>query len=258
MVVCVCVFLKISKIAYFVSSLALNLKCTSQSLRYQCQRFWKFSLKIVFVGRRLVAQRRRYVRCAIGLDWRMCWNTWRDSTALRWWTCLHSATAASVSSQCTPREPSRCTWPPAMPTSSRLLLLVIIALLLPSVLWRCWLGVRKSIRLVKIWLMRCWRGYLLEQSANSLHMVQLMPLPPHPFCFIKIQNGLSFWYRLTWVARTKGRKMVVIVVVLLLPLLPLLLNVCTVLLQCLVSSHCTPARAFKVHMTMSHVDLFQI
>ena len=40
--------------------------------------------------------------------------------------------------------------------------------------------------------------YLLERSANSLHIVQLMPLPPHHVCFSKIQNGLSFWYRLTW------------------------------------------------------------
>ena len=29
-----------------------------------------------------------------------------------------------------------------------------------------------------------------ERSANSLHMVQLMPLPPHHVCFSKIQNGL--------------------------------------------------------------------
>jgi len=37
----------------------------------------------------------------------------------------------------------------------------------------------------------------LEQVANDLHMVQLMPLPPIISCFIKIQNGLPFWYRLT-------------------------------------------------------------
>ena len=37
-----------------------------------------------------------------------------------------------------------------------------------SVLWRCWLGSRKGIRPVKIWETRCWRGYLLEQSANIL------------------------------------------------------------------------------------------
>jgi len=42
---------------------------------------------------------------------------------------------------------------------------------LPSVLWCCWLGVRKGIWPVKIRLMRCWCGYLLERSTNSLHMV---------------------------------------------------------------------------------------
>jgi len=28
------------------------------------------------------------------------------------------------------------------------------------VLWNCWLGIRKSIWLEKIWVMRCWCGYL--------------------------------------------------------------------------------------------------
>ena len=31
----------------------------------------------------------------------------------------------------------------------------------------------------------------LERGANDLHMVQLMPLPPHHL-FIKIQIGLTF------------------------------------------------------------------
>ena len=31
---------------------------------------------------------------------------------------------------------------------------------LPSVLWHCWLGVRKSIQSGKNWVMRCWCGYL--------------------------------------------------------------------------------------------------
>ena len=44
----------------------------------------------------------------------------------------------------------------------------------------------------------------LERGANDLHMVQLMPLPPHHlFCFSKIQNGLSFWYRPTQVVLEK-------------------------------------------------------
>ena len=40
-----------------------------------------------------------------------------------------------------------------------------------------------------------------------------LPLPPHHVCFRKIQNGLSFWYQLTWVVPDKGRNMVVVVVV---------------------------------------------
>jgi len=32
--------------------------------------------------------------------------------------------------------------------------------LLPSVLWRCWLGSRKGIRPVKNWVVGFWRGYL--------------------------------------------------------------------------------------------------
>ena len=43
----------------------------------------------------------------------------------------------------------------------------------------------------------------LERSANDLHMVQLMPLPPHHLCYSKIQNGLSFWYRPTQVVLEK-------------------------------------------------------
>ena len=31
--------------------------------------------------------------------------------------------------------------------------------ILHSVFWHCWLGIRKSIRPVKKWMMRCWRGY---------------------------------------------------------------------------------------------------
>jgi len=34
---------------------------------------------------------------------------------------------------------------------------------LPSVLWRCWLGGRKGIRLVVV---GCWRGYLSGQDAD--------------------------------------------------------------------------------------------
>jgi len=43
----------------------------------------------------------------------------------------------------------------------------------------------------------------LEQCAD-LHMAQLMPLPLTVSCFSKIQIGLLFWYRLTWVVPEKG------------------------------------------------------
>jgi len=48
----------------------------------------------------------------------------------------------------------------------------------PSVLWHCWLGIRKSIWPVKIE----WWGVVvvicLEWGLDCLHMVQLMPLHP--------------------------------------------------------------------------------
>ena len=47
-------------------------------------------------------------------------------------------------------------------------------------------------------------AWLFSGAKCSLHMVQLMPLRPHHVCFSKIQNGLSFWYRLTWVVPDKG------------------------------------------------------
>ena len=43
----------------------------------------------------------------------------------------------------------------------------------------------------------------LERGAD-LHMAQLMPLPPTVSCSSKIQIGLPFWYRLTWVVPDKG------------------------------------------------------
>ena len=50
--------------------------------------------------------------------------------------------------------------------------------LVPSVLWRCWLGGRKGIRPVKNMDMEWWGAGMvicLEWGANDLHMVQLMP-----------------------------------------------------------------------------------
>jgi len=43
----------------------------------------------------------------------------------------------------------------------------------------------------------------LDQGANDLHMVQLMPLPIVS-CSSKIKNGLPFWCQLTQVVLGKG------------------------------------------------------
>jgi len=40
------------------------------------------------------------------------------------------------------------------------------------------LGGRKSIQPVKIWNDKALAWFYLEQGANDLHIVQLMPLPP--------------------------------------------------------------------------------
>ena len=50
---------------------------------------------------------------------------------------------------------------------------------LPLVLWHCWLGGRKGIRHIKTEWWGTGVVIYLEQGENDLHMVQLMPLPPH-------------------------------------------------------------------------------
>ena len=50
---------------------------------------------------------------------------------------------------------------------------------LQYVLWRCWLGCRKGIWPVKTEWWGTGMVICLEQVANHLRMVQLMPVPPH-------------------------------------------------------------------------------
>jgi len=63
---------------------------------------------------------------------------------------------------------------------------------------------RKGIWPVKIEWWGTGMVICLVQSANDLHVVQLMPLPPIISCFIKIQNGLLFSCWLTQVVLEKG------------------------------------------------------
>ena len=81
-----------------------------------------------------------------------------------------------------------------------------LSVILPSVLCHCWLGVRKSIRRVKIE----WWGVsvvsCMERGADCLRMVQLKPLPSENpsvssrlnldrFCLSGTGLSRSFWKR---------------------------------------------------------------
>jgi len=78
---------------------------------------------------------------------------------------------------------------------------------LPSVLWHCWLGVRKSIQPAKYWVMRCWHGCLfgvrckwyIYDPATTVTPSYLALLYPAWFCLS--DAGLP---RLSW---KRGRSM---------------------------------------------------
>jgi len=67
----------------------------------------------------------------------------------------------------------------------------MLLVLFPSVLWHCWLGGRKGIRLVKTEWWGAGMVICLERGAD-LHMAQLMTLPLTVSCFSKIQIGFTF------------------------------------------------------------------
>ena len=66
-----------------------------------------------------------------------------------------------------------------------------IPILLPSVLWLCWLGGRKGIRPVKN-LSGGVLAWLSVWSVMQTAMAQLMPLPLTVSCFSKTQIGFTF------------------------------------------------------------------
>ena len=83
-----------------------------------------------------------------------------------------------------------------LPFSPPVMFLAIVSVcrcsIVPSVLWRCWLGGRKGIRPVK--KLEWWGAGVviwLERGAD-LHMAQLMPLPLIVSCFSKSQIGFTF------------------------------------------------------------------
>ena len=76
--------------------------------------------------------------------------------------------------------------------------------LLPSVLWRCWLGGRKGIRPVKNWVVGCWRGYLSGATCRLAYSPADATATCCLFASVKSRLVLPFWYRLTRVVPEKG------------------------------------------------------
>ena len=76
---------------------------------------------------------------------------------------------------------------------------------IPSMLWRCWLGSRKGIWLIK----KLSGGMLAWLSVWSEVQTCIWPSWCHchslSHCFSKIQIGFPFWYKLTQVVPKKGR-----------------------------------------------------
>ena len=83
-------------------------------------------------------------------------------------------------------------------------LLCMTTYMLPSVLWRCWLGDRKSIRPVK----KLSGGVLARLSVWSEVQTCIWPSWCHSHLLslasVNSRLVLSFWYRLTWVVPDKG------------------------------------------------------
>jgi len=75
--------------------------------------------------------------------------------------------------------------------------------ILPSVLSHCWMGCRKGIRPVNIWVVGAVMVISLGWGAD-LHMAQLMPLPFTITCSSKSRLVLPSWYRLTGIVQDKG------------------------------------------------------
>jgi len=77
---------------------------------------------------------------------------------------------------------------------------------MPSVLCHRWLSVKKSMQLVKIEWWGAGVVNCLEWGADDLHMVQLMPLPPHKTSSLtstKSSMVYPFWCQLTQIVLEK-------------------------------------------------------
>jgi len=80
---------------------------------------------------------------------------------------------------------------------------VTVKEVVPSVLWRCWLGGRKGIRPVKNWVVGCWYGYLSGVRCRLAYS-PADATATHSHASVKSRLVLSFWYRLTRAVLEKG------------------------------------------------------
>jgi len=72
--------------------------------------------------------------------------------------------------------------------------LFIVCIIVPSVLWRCWLGGRKGIRPVKNWVVGCWHSYLSGARCRLAYGpadATATPVLTHS-CVSKVQIGFTF------------------------------------------------------------------
>ena len=67
------------------------------------------------------------------------------------------------------------------------------SVLMPSVLWHCWLGDRKGIRPVKKLSggVLVWLSVVFLELGADLIIAQLIPLPLSVYCFSRIQIGFT-------------------------------------------------------------------
>ena len=72
--------------------------------------------------------------------------------------------------------------------NSVLIYVFLITWIVPSVLWRCWLGGRNGIRSVKNWVVGFWRGYLSGARCRLAYN----PAGATVSCFSEIQINFTF------------------------------------------------------------------
>ena len=77
------------------------------------------------------------------------------------------------------------------------------SVLVPSLLWHCWLGGRNGIRPVKNWVVECWHGYL-SGARCGLAWPSWCHCHSLSLASVKSRLVLPFWCRLTRVVPGKG------------------------------------------------------